>query len=52
MLQLALADVNHHLALAKSRSQLTLVDIQNLQQFLDQVVQLSKEAKDRYSELQ
>ena len=51
MLQLALADVNHHLHLISNRNKITANDIEQLKQFLDQILQLSKEAKERYTEL-
>ena len=52
MLQLALVDVEHHLALINMRTKLTLQDQENLQQFLEQILQLSQEAKERYTELE
>lgn len=52
MLKLALADVNHHLQLIKNRSTYTQQDIASIQQFLESILQLSKEAKERYQELE
>lgn len=52
MLQLALADVNHALHLTSNRNKINANDVAQLQQFLDQILQLSKEAKERFTELE
>ena len=52
ILQLALADVNHHLQLIQNRNRITQADIVHMQQFHQQIIQLSNTAREQYAELE
>ena len=48
ILQLILSDINHHLQLIESRNHIGEAELQNMQEFLQEILNQSKEAKKKY----
>ena len=48
ILQLALADINHHLQLIQSKNAIGEAELQSMQEYLTQILSQSKEAKQKY----
>lgn len=52
ILQLILADINHHLQLIQTRNVIGETELENMQKFLQEILSQSKEAKQKYTLLE